>query len=69
MDDKTVWASLSGAAAIIDVSTDTILRRAVEFVGNPVEIHLHSCPPGKIRFMKLKLGENNSYFWRTTAAS
>ena len=51
------WVSLSGAANIIDVGVDTILWRAVDYVGDPDEIHLHRCPTGKVRRMKLKLGE------------
>ncbi len=58
MNEITLWASLSRAAAIIDVSPDTILRRAVEYRGKPEEIHQHPCPEGKIRCKKLKLGEN-----------
>lgn len=57
MNEKPTWARLSCAAAIIDVSDDTILRRAVLFVGKPSEIHLHPCPAGRIRFLNLKLGE------------
>ena len=58
MSEKTLWASLSGAALLVDVSTDTILRRAVEFCGNPDEIHRHPCPEGMVRFKKLKLGKD-----------
>ena len=58
MCGKTLWASLSDAAEFIDVSSDTILRRGVEFKGNPSEIHLSTCQDGKIRHMKLKLGVN-----------
>lgn len=58
MSEKTLWASLSGAAQLVDLSTDTILRRAVEFSGNPHEIHLHPCPEGMVRFKKLKLGKD-----------
>lgn len=58
MSEKTLWASLSGAAQLVDVSIDTILRRAVEFVGNTEEIHLHPCPEGMVRFKKLKLGKD-----------
>jgi hypothetical protein len=58
MSKKTLWASLSGAAEFIDLSPDTILRRAVEYRGNPDEIHLHPCPEGKVRRMKLKLGDD-----------
>lgn len=56
-EDKK-WAGLSGAAELIDVSVDTILRRAIEYPGDPTEIHLHPCPEGKVRFKKLKLGKN-----------
>jgi hypothetical protein len=57
MSKNKLWASLSGAAEIIDLSTDSILRRAVEFTGDSDEIHLHPCPKGKVRWKKLKLGE------------
>lgn len=60
MSEKTMWASLGGAAAYIDVSPDTILRRAVPWPekrgmphydpGDPV--------PGKVRWKFLKLGEH-----------
>jgi len=58
MTERTLWASLSGAAQLVDVSTDTILRRAVEFLGNPNEIHRQPCPEGMVRFMKLRLGKD-----------
>lgn len=58
MSDKTLCVRLSGAAEFIDMSTDTILRRAVEFHGDPDEIHLQPCPEGMIRYKKLKLGKN-----------
>jgi len=58
MTERTLWASLSGAAQLVDVSTDTILRRAVEFLGNPNEIQLQPCPEGMVRFMKLRLGKD-----------
>jgi hypothetical protein len=44
------WLSLSGAAEYIDVSNDTISRRAVPWADQPV--------PGCIRWKYLKLGEN-----------
>lgn len=46
------WLSLSSAAEFLDVSTDTILRRAVPWPkddDNPIH--------GRIRFKKLMLGE------------
>jgi len=58
MEERMVWASLSGAAEFIDVSTDTISRRAVEFLGDPKQIHLQACPDGKVRYKNLKLGED-----------
>src|SRR2546426_10560860 len=39
MSERTLWASLSGAAEFIDLSPDSILRRAVEFPGDPDDIH------------------------------
>ena len=58
MGERTLWASLSGAAEFIDLSPDSILRRAVEFTGDPDNIHLHLCPEGKVRYKKLKLGKD-----------
>ena len=58
MSKKTLWASLSGAAEFVDVSVDTVLRRAVEFLGDPDQIQLHTCPEGMVRFKKLKLGKD-----------
>jgi hypothetical protein len=58
MSERKLWASLSAAAEFIDLSTDSILRRAVEFRGDPDEIHLHPCPEGKVRYKKLKLGKD-----------
>jgi len=55
---KTLWARLSDAAKFIGVSPDIILRRGVEFHGNASEIHLRTCPDGKMRHMRLKLGDN-----------
>ncbi len=43
------WLSLSSAAEFLDVSTDTVLRRAVEWTDSPI--------PGKLRYKCLKLGE------------
>ena len=46
------WLSLGSAAEYLDVSTDTILRRAVPWPkdnGDPI--------PGRIRYKKLMLGE------------
>jgi hypothetical protein len=57
MNDQKLWASLSGAAELIDVSVDTILRRAVDYEAEPEKIHLYPCPQGKVRRKKLKLGE------------
>ncbi len=42
------WKCLSGGADHIDVSADTILRRAIPWSDEPV--------PGKVRFKYLKLG-------------
>jgi len=58
MSKRTLWASLSGAAEFIDLSPDSILRRALEYRGDPDEIHLHPCPEGMVRYKKLKLGKN-----------
>jgi hypothetical protein len=51
-DLSTLWFSASGAANFLDVSTDTILRRAIPWPkdNNPIL--------GKIRYKRLKLGEN-----------
>jgi hypothetical protein len=46
------------AAELIDVSKDTILRRAVEYTGKPDEIQLQPCPDGKVRSKKLRLGKD-----------
>lgn len=43
------WLSLSGSAEYLDVSTDTVLRRAVPWSDDYV--------PGKVRWKYLKLGE------------
>ncbi len=43
------WLSLSSAAEFLVVSTDTVLRRAVEWTDSPI--------PGKLRYKCLKLGE------------
>ena len=48
MSEITRWASLGGAAAYLDVSVDTIGRRAVAWQDTPV--------PGKIRYKLLTLG-------------
>jgi hypothetical protein len=48
MTRKTLWASLSGAAEHINVSPDTILRRAEEFPGKAENIHLQACPAGRV---------------------
>ena len=47
--EENIWGSLSKAAAVVDVSDDTILRRAVEFTENPDEIEDHPCPARKVR--------------------
>jgi len=51
MLEYTKWASLSGAAAYIVVSTDTIGRRAVPVVERKPRV------PEKVRWKFLKLGE------------
>ena len=43
------WLSLSGAAQFLDVSTDTISRRAVPWQDEPIT--------GRVRWKYLKLGE------------
>ncbi|MGD0259338.1 MAG: hypothetical protein ABSD29_05870 [Verrucomicrobiota bacterium] len=43
-----VWLSLAKAAEYLDVSKDTVLRRAVEWTDEPV--------PGKVRTKYLVLG-------------
>jgi hypothetical protein len=48
MNDLTLWNSASGAAEFLDVSADTIHRRAIPWRDSPV--------PGKVRFKLLKLG-------------
>ena len=50
MYNDSKWLSLSGAAVYLDVSTDTIGRRAVVWTDDP--------QPGKVRFKYLKLGED-----------
>jgi hypothetical protein len=57
MNEENLWGSLSKAAAVVDVSDDTILRRAVEFTEDPDEIEDHPCPARKVRFKRLDLGE------------
>jgi hypothetical protein len=52
MLEQTKWTSLSGAAAYLDVSTDTIGRRAIPFVDGMPRV------PGMVRYKLLKLGEN-----------
>ena len=49
MNDLKTWLSASGAAEFLDVSADTIHRRAIPWQDSPVR--------GRIRFMLLKLGE------------
>ena len=46
-----MWVSLSGAANCLDVSTETIGRRAVEWPKHNQSV------PSKIRYKFLKLGE------------
>lgn len=53
MNDDTNWFGADGAAKFIDVHPDTIWRRGVPFKASP-----NAPVPGKIRFRKLKLGEN-----------
>ena len=48
MRNITKWASLSEAAAFINVSVDTISRRTVLWTDVP--------QPGKVRYKLLKLG-------------
>jgi hypothetical protein len=48
MIDLTIWLRASNAAEFIDVSTDTICRRALAWRDTAV--------PGKIRYKLLKLG-------------
>lgn len=55
---QSVWGRLARAAQSVDVSTDTILRRAVEFPAKASQIDLHPVPKGRIRFKKLKLGDD-----------
>lgn len=50
MGGMSKWLSLSEAAAYLDVSDDTILRRKVEWQDDPV--------PNRIRFKWLKLDED-----------
>lgn len=49
MFDDCRWFSLGSAARYLDVSADTINRRATPWCDNPV--------PGKLRWKLLKLGE------------
>ena len=56
MNEDTRWASLREAADYIDTSKDTVLRRAIPFVGKVDEIDRHPCPKGKIRYRRLDLG-------------
>ena len=44
-----IWLSVSSAAEFLDLSTDTILRRVIEWTDSPVR--------GKVRYKCLKLGE------------
>ncbi len=55
--EEKLWVGLSKAAEYLDVSDDTILRRAVPYNGDPEEIGLHPCPEGKVRCMQLNLGK------------
>lgn len=50
MNSNGMWLSLSGAAEYLDVSTDTLGRRATEWQNEPVV--------GKVRWKYLKLGDN-----------
>jgi len=47
---NTLWLSLAKAAEYLDVSKDTILRRAVQWTEEPV--------PGKVRTKFLALGDD-----------
>jgi hypothetical protein len=47
MNPNSMWLALSGAAEYIDVSTDTISRRAVEWPKDNVPV------PGKVRYKYL----------------
>jgi hypothetical protein len=49
-DNDYLWLSLERAAAYLDVSKDTILRRATEWEDQPVK--------GRVRRRELKLGED-----------
>jgi hypothetical protein len=49
MTNDSKWLALAGAAAYVDVSVDTISRRAIAWQDSPV--------PGKLRWGYLKLGE------------
>ena len=44
-----IWLSLASAAEFLDLSRDTVLRRATEWQEYSV--------PGKVRYKYLKLGE------------
>jgi hypothetical protein len=50
MNSNGMWLSLSGAAEYLDVSNDTLGRRATEWQNEPVI--------GKVRWKYLKLGDN-----------
>ena len=52
MNPNSMWLALSGAAEYIDVSTDTISRRAVEWPKDNAPV------PGKVRYKHLKLGDD-----------
>lgn len=49
MNDTRLWFSAGTAAEFVDVSPDTVHRRAIPWRELPM--------PGKIRFKLLKLGE------------
>ena len=57
MKEQQSWVSLSDAAKLINVSVNTILRRAVDYKEDPDEIHLHPCPERKVRRKQPEPGE------------
>lgn len=52
MNVEAQWLSLSGAAAFLDVSTETIGRRAIPWPEDDQPV------PGRLRWKFLKLGED-----------
>lgn len=57
MLNESFWGGLNKVVGIIDVSEDTILRRAAEFKGDVNDIQNQPCPEGKVRFKMLRLGK------------